>query len=123
MRTTWEAQTDALRRKHRALALEQATLKAKVEIGNMSEPQIQGLHEFASQTWAHFQPTSETLASKHRLFALLKLRVLLNMDGEGKRYAQVSCLSGPINGPVVPVSLIKKLELPPGLREQKYQAS
>jgi len=119
--TTWTKRNDAFNRKLRALAHEQAILRAKLESDNLTELQIARLHEFASHLLVCLHATSDTQAAKRHIFDVLKLRVMVGIDPAGNRYAQMSCLFGPPKSPLPPVSLTKTMPLPAGQRKRKHE--
>lgn len=111
-RTTWREQNTALKITLHQLTQAQATLTAKLESGNITERQKIHLHEFAGRLLARLQSASDLHEARRHLLAVLKLQVVVGIDVDGRRNAQVTCEVGPTNAPRPPVVLSQKLWLP-----------
>lgn len=91
---TWEERSNALQGRLQYLTQERTTLKAKLEMRNITEQQIQDIQKFAQRILESITLVDENYKLKRRLIEMLNVQVMLCVDPEGDRCAQVSCMLG-----------------------------
>lgn len=89
---TWDERNAALQKQLAELSNEKARLEAELETQQLTDARIRDVQDFALRIANSINLVEENYEVKRRIIDLLDVTVRLEVDEDGKRYAETTCL-------------------------------
>ena len=103
-KATWLMRKQQIEGEISKLEREREVIRGRIEVVEISDEQIQTIHEFATTVAQSFDLVDEDFAAKRKVVELLDVQAKLYTTDDGERKAEVSCFFGDKDLYIVPTA-------------------